>query len=191
MQPVLRPFPAVAPVSTPWFFLAACTLGWLGAALPAQKELRHNVAVKHLVQEDRFREALDYLAARRPEDFPACVEFPSGAVSASRDQPRGLRKRECSHHQSPMMLAMCATCEYIADMSIMIQIRNVPDGLHRRLKARAALAGMSLSEYLLREVRHLADRPSPDEMRERLRRRAPVHTRMTPAKAIRAGREGR
>ena len=41
-------------------------------------------------------------------------------------------------------------------MSVMIQIRNVPDDLHRTLKARAAKAGMSLSDYLLDEVRRVA-----------------------------------
>jgi antitoxin FitA len=39
-----------------------------------------------------------------------------------------------------------------------IQIRNIPDALHRRLKSRAALAGMSLSDYLLSELRHVAER---------------------------------
>jgi plasmid stability protein len=39
----------------------------------------------------------------------------------------------------------------------MIQIRNVPEALHRKLKSRAALAGMSLSDYLLAELRQLAD----------------------------------
>jgi hypothetical protein len=53
---------------------------------------------------------------------------------------------------------MCAdVCVY--HMSTMIQIRNVPDALHRRLKARAALAGMSLSDYLLSEIREVAERP--------------------------------
>jgi len=50
----------------------------------------------------------------------------------------------------------------------MIQIRNVPDALHRRLKSRAALAGMSLSDYLLSEIRQIADRPTVDELRARL-----------------------
>ena len=45
-------------------------------------------------------------------------------------------------------------------MSKMIQIRNVPDALHRRLKARAAEAGMSLSDYLLAELRRSAERPT-------------------------------
>ncbi|HEY3348158.1 MAG TPA: hypothetical protein VGM13_00080 [Thermoanaerobaculia bacterium] len=56
----------------------------------------------------------------------------------------------------------------------MIQIRNVPDDLHRKLKARAAMAGMSLSDYLLGEARRAADRPTPDEIRKRLKSRQPV-----------------
>ncbi|HQT47567.1 MAG TPA: hypothetical protein PLY97_10135 [Acidocella sp.] len=47
----------------------------------------------------------------------------------------------------------------------MIQIRNVPDELHRRLKARAALAAMSLSEYLLNEIKLVAERPTLAELR--------------------------
>jgi plasmid stability protein len=52
-------------------------------------------------------------------------------------------------------------------MSKMIQLRNVPDALHRTLKARAALAGMSLSGYLLAEIREIAERPTLAEFRER------------------------
>jgi plasmid stability protein len=54
---------------------------------------------------------------------------------------------------------------------MMIQIRNVPDALHRQLKSRAALAGMSLSDYLLDELRRAAERPTLDELRARLERR--------------------
>jgi uncharacterized protein (DUF1778 family) len=57
----------------------------------------------------------------------------------------------------------------------MIQIRNVPEDLHRKLKARAAMAGMSLSDFLLAEARRAADRPTPDEIRRRLEGREPVH----------------
>ena len=46
----------------------------------------------------------------------------------------------------------------------MIQIRNVPEALHRKLKARAAEAGMSLSDYLLREMRKTAERPTMEEL---------------------------
>jgi len=46
-------------------------------------------------------------------------------------------------------------------MSKMVQVRNVPDELYRKLKARAALEGLSLSDYLLGEIRRLAERPPP------------------------------
>jgi antitoxin FitA len=59
-------------------------------------------------------------------------------------------------------------------MPRMIQLRHVPDDLHRTLKARAALEGLSLSDYLLREVRPIAERPTLDELRRRLAGRAPV-----------------
>ena len=50
----------------------------------------------------------------------------------------------------------------------MVQIRNVPDALHRRLKARAALEGKSLSDYLLAEIAESAERPTVSELRARL-----------------------
>jgi plasmid stability protein len=62
-------------------------------------------------------------------------------------------------------------------MPKMIQLRNVPDPLHRILKARAAVAGMSLSDYLLAEIKEIAERPTLRELRERLQERksgAPV-----------------
>lgn len=73
-------------------------------------------------------------------------------------------------------------------MSAMIQIRNVPDALHRRLKARAALAGMSLSDYLLSEIRQLAERPTLDELRARLASRSAPALSVAPAEAVRAER---
>ena len=76
-------------------------------------------------------------------------------------------------------------------MSVMIQIRNVPDALHRRLKSRAALAGMSLSDYLLDEIRQTAERPTLDELRARLEGRAAVNLAVAPADAVRAERAGR
>jgi antitoxin FitA len=57
-----------------------------------------------------------------------------------------------------------------------IQIRNVPDALHRRLKARAAKAGMSLSKYLLTEIEEIAEKPTLAEIRERLHQHASVST---------------
>lgn len=86
---------------------------------------------------------------------------------------------------------MCATCRYALAMSKMIQLRHVPDELHRRLKARAALAGLSLSDYLLEEVRRTAERPTLADLTARLAQRAPVTPRVPPAKAVRAERERR
>lgn len=76
-------------------------------------------------------------------------------------------------------------------MSKMIQLRNVPDGLHRKLKARAALAGMSLSDYLLAEIRDIAERPTLAEIRERLQQRTAPRLREPPADAVRSEREAR
>jgi len=59
-------------------------------------------------------------------------------------------------------------------MSKIIKIRNVPEDLHRRLKARAAMAGMSLSDYLLSEIKEIAEQPRLAEMPELLHQREPV-----------------
>jgi antitoxin FitA len=59
-------------------------------------------------------------------------------------------------------------------MSKMIQIRNVPDDVHQALKIRAAKAGMSLSHYLLREVTKVAQKPTLEEVFERIRQQEPV-----------------
>ena len=59
-------------------------------------------------------------------------------------------------------------------MAKMIQIRNVPDDLHRTLKMRAAKAGMTLSDYLLSEIEQIAEKPTLREMMERLRSLEPV-----------------
>ena len=69
-----------------------------------------------------------------------------------------------------------------------IQIRNVPEELHRALKSRAALAGMSLSEYLLQEAQKIAERPTVEELRQRLRQRRPVQEVTDAAAIIREAR---
>jgi len=74
-------------------------------------------------------------------------------------------------------------------MTRMIQIRNVPEALHRRLESRAALSGKSLSEYLLAEIREAADRPTIEELRARLASRTPVAPSLEPALAVRAERD--
>jgi plasmid stability protein len=73
----------------------------------------------------------------------------------------------------------------------MIQLRNVPEALHRELKTRAALEGLSLSEYLISEARRAAERPTLSELRERLARRAPVKPAPSPAAAVRSERDSR
>ena len=78
---------------------------------------------------------------------------------------------------------------YLSRMSVMIQIRNVPEALHRRLKSRAALEGMSLSDYLLAELRRVAERSSLAELRERLKKRPATDPRPLPEEAIRAERD--
>ena len=73
----------------------------------------------------------------------------------------------------------------------MIQLRHVPDALHRLLKARAAMSGLPLSDYLIREVRKIAEQPTPEEMRERLRQREPYRGKNSPTEVVRAERDSR
>ena len=74
---------------------------------------------------------------------------------------------------------------------MMIQIRNVADALHRELKSRAALAGMSLSDYLLGEIRQVVERPTLDELRARLNSRSSVNPSVSSADMVRAERDSR
>lgn len=73
----------------------------------------------------------------------------------------------------------------------MIQIRNVPDQMHRELKARAARAGMTLSDYLMDVIRQATSRPEPDVLIGRVRERSRVYPEEAPADAVRAERETR
>jgi antitoxin FitA len=84
---------------------------------------------------------------------------------------------------------MYCTCDTVEHMSKMIQIRNVPDELHRRLKVRAAERGTSLSDYLLAEVEEIADRPTLAELMERLAAEEPVEVDEPPEVTIRRVRE--
>ena len=76
-------------------------------------------------------------------------------------------------------------------MSTMIQIRNVPGDLHRKLKARAALQGKSLSDYLLDNIIDIAAIPSVEEWRARLATREPMNLGDETLEILRAEREGR
>jgi plasmid stability protein len=76
-------------------------------------------------------------------------------------------------------------------MTTMVQIRNVPPDLHRRLKARAATEGLSMSDFVLREVRKALDRPTRQEVLDRLRARPVRRLRRSAAEVIRAERDAR
>lgn len=67
----------------------------------------------------------------------------------------------------------------------------MPDEIHRVLKSRAALAGMSLSEYVLRELRRSVERPTPEELRRRIESRYPVEPRVSPASLVAEERKRR
>jgi antitoxin FitA len=76
-------------------------------------------------------------------------------------------------------------------MPKMIQVRNVPDNLHRKLKSRAATEGLSLSDFVLREMEQLAERPTPRELAERIASRTPVKYKQSPVEILREERDRR
>ena len=84
---------------------------------------------------------------------------------------------------------MWTTCTHAIDMSKMVQIRHVPDALHRKLKVRAVEAGQTLSDYLLAELERLAARPTRDDMLARLHSRKRVTLKTRAAAVIREERE--
>lgn len=73
-------------------------------------------------------------------------------------------------------------------MAKMIQIRHVPDSLHRQLRVRAARAGMSLSDYLRIELEQSLKRLTMDELREALDALEPVSVSESSVKALRRER---
>jgi plasmid stability protein len=76
-------------------------------------------------------------------------------------------------------------------MPKMIQIRDVPDVLHVALKTRAAREGISLSDFLKRELEKLAERPSMQEWLDRTAQLKPIRSKRSSAQIIRALRDGR
>lgn len=85
---------------------------------------------------------------------------------------------------------MRGTCEHVKAMT-MIQLRNVPEDLHRDLKAKAARQGVTLSDLIVRELPRIARRPSPQEVMDRIMSREPVLDGPSGAEAVRAVREER
>ena len=86
---------------------------------------------------------------------------------------------------------MWSACKYTDHMAKMVQIRNVPDAVHRQIKARAALAGMSLSEYLLREIREILEKPATEELLRRLDSQSRVKLSSSVVEIIREERDKR
>ncbi len=76
-------------------------------------------------------------------------------------------------------------------MSVMIQIRNVPEAIHRKAKSRAALEGMTLSDYVLRELTLALERPPRHELLERIAKLGRVEVSPRPADVVRAERDAR
>ena len=76
-------------------------------------------------------------------------------------------------------------------MTKMIQLRHVPEALHRQLKARAALAGLPLSDFLIREAQKIVAKPTAEEMRERLSRRKRYEGKPSPTEVLRQERDSR
>ena len=76
-------------------------------------------------------------------------------------------------------------------MSKMIQLRDVPEQMHGELKARAAREGMSLSDFIKKELEHTLERPTMREWLERARKQKPIPTKQTAAQIIRELRDSR
>ena len=74
-------------------------------------------------------------------------------------------------------------------MSKMIQVRDVPEEIHSALKARAAREGISLSDFIKRELEHVVERPTMREWLERTKTVKPIPTKRTAAQAVRELRD--
>lgn len=73
----------------------------------------------------------------------------------------------------------------------MIQVRDVPEQVHGTLKARAAREGMSLSDFIKRELERIAERPSVQEWLERAQQAKPIPAKRSAAQVIRELRDAR
>lgn len=83
---------------------------------------------------------------------------------------------------------MMFSCFHVLFMSTMIQIRNVPESLHRQLKARAALEGISMSRYILQEIERALARPSRREWLEAIAAQPEIALDRSPADILREER---
>ena len=86
---------------------------------------------------------------------------------------------------------MKGACFHTKHMKTMIQIRNVPEPLHRRVKARAAIEGVSMSRYILQAIERALARPSRQELLEAIRAQPEMHLDPPPADILREERDSR
>ena len=89
------------------------------------------------------------------------------------------------------VLDMCRTCLYAEDMSKMIQVRDVPEQVHSILKARAAREGMSLSDFIKKELERTIERPTVREWLESTQQTRPLPTKRSAAQIVRELRDTR
>lgn len=90
----------------------------------------------------------------------------------------------------PVSPCACTLHVYSMDSMATLQIRDIPEDIRRTLKARAAAAGMSLSEYALAELSRSARYPTMEELIERIRLRGGVTPTTRAADILRAERDG-
>lgn len=86
---------------------------------------------------------------------------------------------------------MFLTCNGVYTMGTMIQIRHVPEDIHKALKNRAVKNGMSLSEYVLRELIKIVERPTLEEILGRIEKRERTTVQESSVDAVRAQRQTR
>lgn len=84
---------------------------------------------------------------------------------------------------------MQLACYHTIGMGVLIQIRDVPEEVHRTLKARAAAAGVSLSEYVRELLARGATRPTPAELAGRIKARGAVRLKEPSERSVRRLRE--
>jgi len=84
---------------------------------------------------------------------------------------------------------MLCACVHAVRMSKMLQVRNVPEKVHRRLKDLAAQSGKTLSAYVLEELERLTEQPTIEEWLERTRRQPPVKLSRPAAEWVREDRD--
>jgi plasmid stability protein len=74
-------------------------------------------------------------------------------------------------------------------MGVLVQIRDVPDEVHHTLKARAAVSGVSLSEYVRAVLVRTASRPTPSELAARVKARGATQLAQPSEVIVRAIRD--